>query len=123
MHIKIALSFLLAIASLTACSKKMTADAANASDTEIDANVTTDPAPNAEDILDPNLPGSGEKTAAGLDCFDKTRAQPSMVCDDDRRPVCGCNGKTYKNACEAGKAGVIHYKWGPCSKTTKTAVQ
>lgn len=29
-------------------------------------------------------------------------------------PVCGCNGITYGNPCEAKRAGVIHFRNGKC---------
>ncbi len=121
MYTKFFLVLLISFITLAACSKKMVAD--EGSNLAVDANVSTTTSTQAAAPMDPNKPVSNEKTAVGLDCYDKTLAQPSMVCDDDRRPVCGCDGKTYKNACEAGKTGVLHYKWGPCSKTTKTAVQ
>ena len=121
MYSKFFLVLLISFTTLAACSKKMVADEENSQ--AVDVNVSTFTSNQAAAPMDPNQPGSNEKTAVGLDCYDKTLAQPSMKCDDDRRPVCGCDGKTYKNACEAGKTGVLHYKWGPCSKTTKTAGQ
>jgi len=121
MYSKFFLVLLISFITLAACSKKMVAD--EGSNLTVDGSVSTTTSTQAAAPMDPNKPVSNEKTAVGLDCYDKTLAQPSMVCDDDRRPVCGCDGKTYKNACEAGKTGVLHYKWGPCSKTTKTAVQ
>lgn len=30
-------------------------------------------------------------------------------------PVCGCNGKTYNNGCEANRAGVSAHASGPCA--------
>lgn len=33
-------------------------------------------------------------------------------------PVCGCDTITYKNYCEAEKAGVKQYSFGPCSNDT-----
>ena len=116
-------TLLVLILTVSACSRKAAdgADGNTHDSSEMTDQTSGNPATDA--AINANDPALGEKSAPSVDCFDKTRAQPSMKCDDDRRPVCGCDGKTYKNACEAGKAGVIHYKWGPCSKATKTAVQ
>ncbi|WP_266367054.1 Kazal-type serine protease inhibitor domain-containing protein [Tellurirhabdus rosea] len=32
------------------------------------------------------------------------------------KPVCGCNGKTYPNACEAENYGIKSYTEGECAK-------
>lgn len=37
------------------------------------------------------------------------------VCTRDYRPVCGCNGKTYPNACEAAAAGTSIALSGACA--------
>lgn len=36
------------------------------------------------------------------------------VCIQVYEPVCGCNNKTYSNACEAKCAGITQYTPGEC---------
>ncbi|MSP91978.1 MAG: hypothetical protein EXR79_09305 [Myxococcales bacterium] len=43
-----------------------------------------------------------------------TCAQKAQICLMVYLPVCGCNGKTYSNACSASGAGVGVYNSGPC---------
>lgn len=48
------------------------------------------------------------------ECSCVENPNPSCVCDMSYEPVCGCNGKTYGNACEAECAGITDYEEGEC---------
>ncbi|MBV6439876.1 MAG: hypothetical protein EPGJADBJ_01531 [Saprospiraceae bacterium] len=47
-------------------------------------------------------------------CVENPR--PDCVCTMQYDPVCGCNNKTYSNACVAECAGIKKYKKGECPK-------
>ncbi len=38
------------------------------------------------------------------------------ACYRDYRPVCGCDGRVYGNACEASRAGIQIFKKGECKR-------
>ena len=43
------------------------------------------------------------------------------ICIDEHRPVCGCNGETYRNPCEAARAGVSLDHRGKCKTPEELA--
>lgn len=50
----------------------------------------------------------------GSACINPAAINLALVCPQVNAPVCGCNGQTYANPCEAERFGITAYRTGPC---------
>ena len=75
---------------------------------------------NAESSLVDDGSTGSERTRGGTAEGECTVEPPedalNRVCTQQYDPVCGCNGKTYSNACMAGIAGVSSSTPGACEE-------
>jgi hypothetical protein len=56
--------------------------------------------------------GATPQSCKREDCVEKQK--PDCVCTMQYDPVCGCNKKTYSNACAANCAGITSFEKGEC---------
>lgn len=55
-------------------------------------------------------------------CIDSLQICDTCICSTAYHPVCGCDGNTYGNACEAENAGVTNWAVGACPQPMDSCI-